>query len=97
MTTEKQTGTELGPLLVRLVFATVIILLVHYGWPTEWNYRFQHNEHTKIVPAGPQPEDCDFLTAPLGSKGCHYDKQPVYDEASNTVYLTWTKAVDGAQ
>ena len=78
MTVQKQTETTpasstLGSLFARVVFAAVIILLVHFGWPTEWSYRFQHDEHhTKIVSAGPQPEDCDFLTAPLGSKGCSY-------------------------
>lgn len=26
---------------------------------------------------GPQPTDCDFMTAPLGNKGCHYDMRRV--------------------
>jgi hypothetical protein len=25
--------------------------------------------------AEPQPSDCDFLHAPLGSKGCHYERR----------------------
>lgn len=29
---------------------------------------------TETSPAGAKPRDCDFLKAPLGSKGCHYEK-----------------------
>lgn len=30
---------------------------------------------------GPKPTDCDFMTAPLGNKGCHYEMQRVLIDA----------------
>lgn len=37
---------------------------------------FRHNVKS-IEGPGPQPTDCDFMTAPLGKKGCHYEMRRV--------------------
>jgi hypothetical protein len=32
-------------------------------------------EHYATLSVEPQPHDCAFLTAPMGSKNCHYEKR----------------------
>jgi hypothetical protein len=37
-------------------------------------YALAYDAATKDVFVAPQPSDCDFLHAPIGSKDCHYEK-----------------------
>jgi hypothetical protein len=36
-------------------------------------YSLRYGVSASKVQVDAQPSDCDFMTAPLGSKGCHYD------------------------
>jgi hypothetical protein len=40
----------------------------------------------------PRPNDCDFLTAPIGSKGCSYKSVATpYGRPVNEVTVAWEK------
>lgn len=62
------------------VWIAVMFFLAPWFFPSQqWAYRF-HNEVTpeSLFPLREysiveQPHDCEFLTAPLGSKHCHYE------------------------
>jgi hypothetical protein len=41
---------------------------------SKWRYAFFHRVHIDHVTVQKKPPDCDFLTAPLGRKNCHFDK-----------------------
>jgi hypothetical protein len=56
----------------------------------------------KNVTVEPRPSDCDFIHAPLGDKGCHYKKMPIFQKAyiyggvqyPPSVEVTWEKVSD---
>jgi hypothetical protein len=41
------------------------------GWNQAW-YTLQYGVNPSRIQVDAKPSDCDFMTAPLGSKGCHY-------------------------
>ncbi len=43
-------------------------------WLNELWYSFDRDLKDATVIMNPQPHDCEFLTAPLGSKHCYYKK-----------------------
>ncbi len=60
-------------------------------------YRLEYN--VNAVRMLPQPHDCDFLTAPIGSKHCHYEAQVEVLEAaderpSKQVVVSWRRNGD---
>jgi hypothetical protein len=61
-------------------------------------YSFEYTVNSKQVHVEKMPEDCDFSHAPLGSKGCHYEKRisPVTNRAGavTDVFVTWDKVPD---
>jgi len=42
-------------------------------WHSKWRYALQYNVNATEVQHQNQPHDCEFLTAPLGEKHCHYE------------------------
>ena len=75
----------------------VIILSVSYGALWLLAPTVRHNVRT-IEGPGPQPRDCDFMTAPLGSKGCHYEMQRVLVDVQGNYVATvnWSNSrIDG--
>ncbi len=79
-------GSVFGAVVTFIKWAT-IIFAVGYGllWlvvPT-----FRHNVHN-IEGPGAQPTDCDFMTAPLGNKGCHYDMRRILVDAQGNYIAT---------
>jgi hypothetical protein len=71
-------------------------------WATKWRYTFETDLWDASVVIDKQPHDCEFLTAPIGKKNCHYERLVTtvrvrrlangvclvsYDEAR-----TWTEA-----
>ena len=53
-------------------------LLAWLAPEAEWSYRWQNALDSEladaVVTVAHQPHDCEFLTAPLGSKHCHYER-----------------------
>jgi hypothetical protein len=47
------------------------------NWSNRWRYSLETDLKDATVSVAPIPHDCEFLTAPLGSKHCHYDKRVV--------------------
>lgn len=56
----------------------VIILAVIFGsdiWNSKWRYAIFNGLSRDEIEVQGKPSDCDFSRAPLGYKGCHYQKQ----------------------
>jgi len=49
--------------------------LPHLFPKSKWAYALAHDAYVRHVDIAPKPLDCDFLHAPIGSKGCHYEAQ----------------------
>jgi len=47
----------------------------------EWDYRID-SQHITVAS---QPHDCEFLTAPVGSKNCHYERQVTLFDARGQI------------
>jgi hypothetical protein len=62
-----------GALLLFGIWLIVYVLpLVFPG--SRWAYSLRYNTDLSRVHVAPKPSDCDFFRAPLGFKGCHYQK-----------------------
>jgi hypothetical protein len=59
---------------------SMIILSVGYAFFWLFVPTLRYNVRN-IQGPGPKPTDCDFMTAPLGNKGCHYEMQRVLIDA----------------
>lgn len=71
------------------VIAIVIAVfsLPHVFSESPWAYALVYNTDSSRVQILPKPADCDWDYAPLGRKGCHYEKEvsvPRYSTDTNT-------------
>ena len=55
----------------------VVWLWPDSGWANKWRYSWERDLDDATFVVRSIPHDCEFLTAPLGSKHCHYDKRVV--------------------
>jgi hypothetical protein len=65
-----------GCLLMLLAVAAAIVLYANWDWPpisSRW-LSFYYSVPFDRVAVATKPKDCDFLAAPLGSKGCSYQR-----------------------
>lgn len=83
-----------------LVIATVAGIFLFAVWDTDWFTKWRYYL-TSDIPAAhvfidSQPHDCDFLTAPLGQKNCHYERvvQKETLEGAPSIYVSWKKVQD---
>jgi hypothetical protein len=88
-------------------FWLVLIILFVEGWSgsklDRWTDKVWHSikddADFRSVTVEKRPLDCDFLHAPLGGKGCEYEKRTLVQPASpqstqngpNTVVVYWEK------
>lgn len=63
----------MGALLLWLFVVGVGIWVYSVGGTDVAWYSLRYRVSTDKVHVDAKPRDCDFITAPLGSKGCHYD------------------------
>ena len=58
------------------LFVAILGYFSHAPWVNRIRYSAWYNvEPSKVKQTEDKPpSDCDFLRAPIGSKGCHYDK-----------------------
>lgn len=80
----------------------LIVLLADYFSYAPWFNRFRysawyHVPSSQVIQYEDKPPaDCDFLTSPIGHKGCHYEKhvdlQPASPENGNkqSVVVYWS-------
>jgi hypothetical protein len=61
----------LGSLFVLAVLVGGGIYIYNVGYDEAW-YSWQYDVPSSNVRVSPKPRDCDFITAPLGAKNCHY-------------------------
>lgn len=65
-------GKEEGAFIFFLIIVVIVILIWQPKWFQKWWTGVQ--EGTQNIVMLPKPHDCEFSTAPLGEKHCHYDK-----------------------
>ena len=67
-----------GDILFGLGFLGLIGLFIWILLPDSWTdkikYSIEYSVDMNQVERTAPPSDCDFMTAPLGSKRCHYKK-----------------------
>jgi hypothetical protein len=84
------------------VFIIIVGTAVLYAvWDSEWfnktRYSLANDDVTyEHVIVSAKPHDCDFMTAPMGEKNCHYKKEA--DKWANDgvqyLYVSWLKVMD---
>ena len=52
----------------------IVVGIVVWIWQPQWLVKRWYSEGARQVSIAPKPHDCEFMTAPLGDKHCHYDK-----------------------
>jgi hypothetical protein len=78
------------------------------GWATKWRYSLDEDLKDADYAIDKQPHDCEFMSAPMGNKHCHYEKLVAtvrirYDnnnsrwEASIDEGKTWEPAQPGVR
>jgi hypothetical protein len=80
--------------LLKVLVAGAILMFLCAGGPTAAQrtyYRtFYGGSHSNVVLVA-EPRDCNWATSPMGNKSCHYDKEVLFESASNTVYVSWVR------
>jgi hypothetical protein len=62
------------PLL--LCFIGLAVWLIFFdGWHSKLRYHFEYGVPFDQVTEDKQPHNCDWRTAPMGSKNCHYEAE----------------------
>jgi hypothetical protein len=64
------------------VIAGLLLVVCWYGfkdmasdaWHSHRRYAAQYGVETYQIVEDKHPRDCSFMTSPLGTKGCHYDR-----------------------
>jgi hypothetical protein len=78
------------------IFAIPIAYLVYnYGFLQVW-YSARYQGTTGHIIMDAKPIDCDFDTAPFGTKRCHYEqvREAHTDGAITAVHIRWIKHYD---
>lgn len=57
-----------------LLFCWGAWVLLSDGWHSKARYSMQYEVDYDHVFVNDEPTDCNFMRAPLGTKGCHYDR-----------------------
>lgn len=65
------------------VFVVFLMIVLLEGWPgsklDRWTdrvwYSYRYDTEFKDVNVNKRPRDCDFFHAPVGGKGCEYEKR----------------------
>jgi hypothetical protein len=73
--------------LVKFVQWCVLAFAIGYGGFWLFVPTLRHNVRHVEGP-GPKPSDCEFMTAPLGNKGCHYEMQRMLIDAQGNYIAT---------
>jgi hypothetical protein len=74
-------------------------------WATKWRYGLESDLSDALYVIDKHPHDCEFLSAPMGSKHCHYDKEVTTIHVRASTFgpqmsfdgKTWSPAEPGAR
>jgi hypothetical protein len=64
-----------GCLSVILILGVAVWLFMFDGWHSSVRYSVEYGVDLDEVTVDKRPHDCDWGTAPLGSKYCHYETE----------------------
>jgi len=64
-------------------------------WPQRW-YGMQNDVPIERVSVQPKPHDCEWGSAPLGDKNCHYEESVhrLQDKEGPYLIVSWTRVTD---
>ena len=57
------------------VFWLLVVPFFSDMWHSKFRYSVQYDVSEDQITIDKEPNDCNFLHAPLGGKGCHYERQ----------------------
>ena len=69
------------------IWGSILIVIAAVVWwigPSVVWYSFKYKVPTDKVEIAPEPTDCDFWHAPVGFKGCHYERSVVAVQAGGS-------------
>jgi hypothetical protein len=69
-------NSDTGCALTLVVFGGIAAWLFFYdGWHSTLRYSIEYSVSYNKVTKAKKPYDCDWGTAPIGNKNCHYEAQ----------------------
>ena len=80
------------------VWVVIIVWLVVTGianlWYSKWRDSWWYNVGSDQITVAKKPTDCDFLHAPLGNKGCRYERQVAMIQVKTKYVDMWRGSVN---
>jgi hypothetical protein len=84
--------------VVLLVLAYQFVHFVEYFYNLPEYYHDKYSVPRTLVFVDVKPHDCEFLSAPMGEKHCHYDRKvvvitpdPPAGIEKKSVYVSWER------
>ena len=80
-------------------YAICVAIALFFVWDTVWFGRIWYGMANHVVSRNvsltPKPHDCEFLTAPIGEKHCHYEASvAVINNNPKRIEIDWSKVDD---
>lgn len=69
------------------LIASGVFIFSYWNEPIILQFRFDAN--IRQISADPMPNDCNFLTAPIGIKSCKYE--PITNKQGDWLYVGWRR------
>jgi hypothetical protein len=95
--TPTNSDTAIGCLIL-LVLAAAIGGLAWWVAPDKYAYALEYSVDSENVFVEKKPKTCDWEHAPMGDKGCHFNKvvttQKDQTGKVTSVYVSWEKVED---
>jgi hypothetical protein len=91
------TIVKIDAFLLRVLGLVVLGLVVWVFLPAKTKYALEYETDSSNVIVEAKPHNCDWETAPLGAKNCHYEKNVIISKdatGKNNVYVTWDNLKD---
>jgi hypothetical protein len=82
------------------IFVSLVPTFPYVFPKSRWAYALAYDTDEEYVHIGPEPRDCDFFYAPIGDKGCHYEREVSVARAVTPpgrpfspleVYVSWSR------
>jgi hypothetical protein len=81
-----------------LLLALLSLVVIGPWMPDSIRYAWMYGTNGDHVHVQKKPTDCEWGRAPIGDKGCHYEKQVETERHGNgqllDVYVTWQRVQD---
>lgn len=73
--TLKDARSGLAGLVSTAFFLIVLFVWIPDLWHSKVRYEWQYGVNSDQITVNKRPTDCDFFHAPIGNKGCDYQRQ----------------------